>query len=655
MKARRFLGALLLSMLIACWPGNAWATVNQTVKAGFDEGQYQHVTVNENVDVSNETNAVFVQAYAPDEVEDKTASALVKGNVSLTSSNDISVVYVEGCNGDASADITGNITGKSDGDVNGIETWGYTYSGNGAANVTAGGNVSAESSSSNACGIYSFKGGVNVSGDVTAKGNNACGMSAYSDRKTEIDVKGGVYSTGCYAQGLTIKSCSGSDLSVNVGKGIRATVPGTEPEDWHSAEGIPFHNGGGKLTANINGDVEVTAANGKAIGIRTNHSGDEVGRPFGDGSSEILVHGNVISDGIGVVLDTFGENTDVNVLVEDEIQAKQVGVAIGRTWFADEGSETEPKLTVWKIGLNDRGKVVEWGDFGNSNMDDDEDGKAKAISDFEKHIMYLTKVEQPSNGGTLKAVDANGNDLSKSYGFPVAHEGEKVILKANLQSGWKIKAAYNGNGANKQQLSKDESGNYYIIVPKGGGITLSADLEKEPIKVAIPTGKTLTYNGKSQTGVAAGSNYTLFGTAKATKAGSYKATAKLKTNANYTYKWSDGTTGAKTIKWTIRKAANPLAIKSKAATVKYSAVKKKAQTMDVTKVITFIKKGQGATTYTKAGGNKKITINKTTGKVTVKKGLKKGAYQVKVKVTAGGNTNYKASAEKVVTIKVTVK
>ena len=93
--------------------------------------------------------------------------------------------------------------------------------------------------------------------------------------------------------------------------------------------------------------------------------------------------------------------------------------------------------------------------------------------------MYIAKVKQPSRGGTLKAVDADGKALPTSYGFPVAHEGEKVILKANLQSGWKIKAAYNGDGANKQKLSKDENGNYYIIVPKGGGICLSADLEKE--------------------------------------------------------------------------------------------------------------------------------------------------------------------------------
>ncbi len=56
----------------------------------------------------------------------------------------------------------------------------------------------------------------------------------------------------------------------------------------------------------------------------------------------------------------------------------------------------------------------------------------------------------------------------------------------------------------------------------------------------------------------------------------------------------------------------------------------------------------------KSGGNKKITINKTTGKVTVKKKLKKGTYKIKVKVTAAGNSNYK-TLTRTVTFKLKVK
>ena len=182
---------------------------------------------------------------------------------------------------------------------------------------------------------------------------------------------------------------------------------------------------------------------------------------------------------------------------------------------------------------------------------------------------------------------------------------------------------------------------------------------KSIVTVAVPTGKTLTYNGKSQTGVAESTGYTLTGTTNATNAGSYTAKAALKTDDNYTYKWSDDTTEAKTIIWTITPAANPLKIKAKTATVKGSTkgkkgTLKKTKTLAVTKVIKFISKGQGTKTYVKKSGNPKIKIAKTTGKVTVKKGLKKGTYKVKVKVKAKGNSNYKASTWKVVSFTVKV-
>lgn len=57
-------------------------------------------------------------------------------------------------------------------------------------------------------------------------------------------------------------------------------------------------------------------------------------------------------------------------------------------------------------------------------------------------------------------------------------------------------------------------------------------------------------------------------------------------------------------------------VKGKTAAVKYKKVKKKAQTLKA-------------------------------AKVTVKRGLKKGTYKVKVKVTASGNAKYKKAAKAV--------
>ncbi|MBQ9360738.1 MAG: hypothetical protein IJT96_06850 [Lachnospiraceae bacterium] len=91
---------------------------------------------------------------------------------------------------------------------------------------------------------------------------------------------------------------------------------------------------------------------------------------------------------------------------------------------------------------------------------------------------------------------------------------------------------------------------------------------------------------------------------------------------------------------------------AKTATVKYTALSKRNQTLAVSKVLT-VKKNQGKVTYAKKSGSKSITVAKN-GKVTVKKGLKKGTYKIELNVTAAGNAKY-AKATKAVTFKVVVK
>ena len=91
-------------------------------------------------------------------------------------------------------------------------------------------------------------------------------------------------------------------------------------------------------------------------------------------------------------------------------------------------------------------------------------------------------------------------------------------------------------------------------------------------------------------------------------------------------------------------------VKAKTFSVKYKKLKKKSQALSKAKVFK-ITKAKGTVTFKKASGNKKITVSKS-GKITVKKGLKKGTYTVKVKVTAKGNGAYKS---KTVTAKVKVR
>ena len=107
--------------------------------------------------------------------------------------------------------------------------------------------------------------------------------------------------------------------------------------------------------------------------------------------------------------------------------------------------------------------------------------------------------------------------------------------------------------------------------------------------------------------------------------------------------------------------------KSKPAVVKYKKVRKAKQTISIKKLIRM-KNGAVALPpnsdlykvmkdldppYTKVSGNKKITVNPKNGKVTVKKGLKKGIYTVKIKVQVGGiyRTFYEGKKQGAETVK----
>ncbi len=97
---------------------------------------------------------------------------------------------------------------------------------------------------------------------------------------------------------------------------------------------------------------------------------------------------------------------------------------------------------------------------------------------------------------------------------------------------------------------------------------------------------------------------------------------------------------------------NTLTASGKTVKLKAKKLKKKVLKIKAAKAVK-IANAQGAVTYKLAKKNKKFTVAKN-GKITVKKGLKKGTYKVKIKVTAAGNEAY-APVTKTVTVKIKVK
>jgi len=79
--------------------------------------------------------------------------------------------------------------------------------------------------------------------------------------------------------------------------------------------------------------------------------------------------------------------------------------------------------------------------------------------------------------------------------------------------------------------------------------TASFKKEAEPVPIKNVVGKDLTYNGKQQAGVPEAAGYSVVNGSN-TEAGNYTATVTPREG----YCWEDGTTGAKEVKYTIRKA-----------------------------------------------------------------------------------------------------
>lgn len=225
---------------------------------------------------------------------------------------------------------------------------------------------------------------------------------------------------------------------------------------------------------------------------------------------------------------------------------------------------------------------------------------------------------------------------------------------------------YGGNTVAVDAYNIDLRDNGCILLQWGVTATSEPDdLNDADFNTTLSGIKSKIYNGKAQTQSVA-VKIKVNGEWRTLKSGTdYKLSYKNNTNAGtatVSVKGKGNFKGTCSEPFTISKAANPLKVSPMTASVKYKKLKKKNQTLAVTKVIEFTKDAKDKKKYkllsAKKGSKsfkKYFTISKTTGKVTVKKALKKGTYNVTVKVKGKGNGNYKSSAWKKVTFKIKVK
>ncbi len=148
----------------------------------------------------------------------------------------------------------------------------------------------------------------------------------------------------------------------------------------------------------------------------------------------------------------------------------------------------------------------------------------------------------------------------------------------------------------------------------------------------------LTYNTNSQSPVWSNHNtaqLTLGGVTSGINAGSYNATF----TPTEDYMWSDGTTTAKTVSWSIGKAAGSLSLSTAAVTLSASALTGK---------VTVTRAGDGAITAS-SSDTSVATVSVSSNEVTISHvNQKTGNATITIKVAAG--TNHNAPADKTVAV-----
>lgn len=363
--------------------------------------------------------------------------------------------------------------------------------------------VSADSTTGNAFGLNSETSGGSTSfeiwGDLNADSEKglATGASIFgynADQKgtsnTDATVYGEIYarSNTSDAVGANLNTRDGSTASLFADDGIYAR------SGYSTATGLLLEAANGKAYADVFGEVYAVSDEGSANGVTVVLNGERSKleaniydniTALGDNASSgiqiqsnmdlmdplsetpkttatVYVLGDVESSGTGILdLDTMNSGK-TDVVIEGTLNSNGPAVTLAK------GSAQNLNLTVWKIESNqNKGIAMEQTETGLKNT--------KEAQDFEKTIDYILKVD-PETDGSVKFLNSQVKEMTDhdgvTYDYNVAHAGDKISMKLNVPAGYYIVAAYSDE-AQHTSLRKNIKGEYYLTVPKYGGVMIS--------------------------------------------------------------------------------------------------------------------------------------------------------------------------------------
>ncbi len=417
---------------------------------------------NEDEDVEYQV-ALSVKAY-----EESTATVDVSGDVVSTNPYG----YADGLYAEAYAGGTTEV--HVGGDVvsdGGYDTW-TTYFNAGedsTVNVTIDGSLTGSSEDGSIMGLYvqGAEGSINVTVGE------------------DVSVTGGSEDDFGYAGGVFVNVKEGCDVEIAVGGDVTATAEaenGYATGIWAAAE----EDSSVQITVDGNVTSSTPGTEDSSYGVNTNsRSGGDV---------QVTVAGDVSSNSVGVYLSAEASDEDAAlgtaaVTIGGTLSCEESIVVLNEANTVEDIENGNVALTVWQVELAEGQEniVNQWA------YDEEEDDWTLEYTDaaeaLEKAIRYIIKLEQPQEGAALSVTGAQ-----KEGDYDVALEGDTVTLNVDVADGYALNAAYNGLGQ-KVLLVKDASGNYFVVVPKCGGVYLSVDLSRLFVKALLGSSGFTAGNG----------------------------------------------------------------------------------------------------------------------------------------------------------------
>ncbi len=267
-----------------------------------------------------------------------------------------------------------------------------------------------------------------------------------------------------------------------------------------------------------------------------------------------------------------------------------------------------------------------------------------ATVDTESDVLVTDVSEEPTDGSAHTQEQENSHEQSEDV-LEVVGESAEVESEGDIigedsdgeivpdAGGDKLRVSNAATTAKKDNVMKvttqQQDVSYDALKQRDGYAT--------PITVTNNKGK-VTYtreaNGSDSCLTIADSSTGQVKVAKGTKPGSYKIKVKVHDPGNATYKPGD-----KTVIANVRVMAdNPIVVKASTKYVKYATVKSKSVTVapiTVTKAL-----NPNEVSYSSGSLPSCLKLNEKTGKITVKKGTKKGTYEATVMVMASGDATH---------------